>query len=357
MSLELRVRALGLLLAQVSGPVASMPPERRAALREQRAPGVLRTSLNGKRALGVASVDVAVAGESGPVPAHVYRPVTGSSSWQLPLVVAFHGGGFMFGNLDSADWLCSRLAARTPAVVVSGTYRLAPEHPAPAALQDAFAVTRWAAHHSKALAGGRAPLAVLGESSGGTLAASVALMARDTNSFPITQQVLVYPITDLSLSSPSLEELPDQPILNAADVRSYVAASWVRLADPPTRTCHPCTPRTTRDCRRQSSSARVTTRCVTTAGGTPSSCGRAGSRWSSTSSPTRRTASSASPRSVGSRSRPWTCCWLSSAEDSSLPDHVVSLVQKPRHATQPLPSTTTEKPSVSPPRRRMARGP
>jgi acetyl esterase len=152
----------------------------------------------------------------------VYRPADRASHVFLPVVVAFHGGGWVFGNLDSADWLCSEVAARVPAVVVAAAYRLAPEHPAPAAHRDAAAVTAWVAEHATDLGADRQRLAVLGESSGGTLAATVALAARDSGGPSIAFQALIYPITDLTLSSPSVEELPDEPILQSADLRAYV---------------------------------------------------------------------------------------------------------------------------------------
>ena len=229
MTLDRRVRALGWLLRRATGPVATMPDRRREALRQKRAPGWATDYLNGSRAPGVTSTDVEVPGPAGPIAARVYHPDEHAAP--LPLVVAFHGGGWMFGDVGSADFLCSQVAARTPAVVVSGTYRLAPEHPAPAAVEDAFAVARWAAdHHHDLGADGR--MAVLGESSGGTLAASVAMIARDRTSFPIALQALVYPITDLALCSPSLDELPDEPILSSADLRSYVRAYLGRVARP-----------------------------------------------------------------------------------------------------------------------------
>jgi acetyl esterase len=199
-----------------------MSPARRDALRTKQAPRFVTDCLNGRRARGIVTEDRTVPGPGGAVPVRVYRP-SAPQHGRLPLVVVFHGGGWMFGDLESADWLSSHIAMRTPAIVVSATYRLAPEHPAPAAVEDAFSVLRWAVENGAVL-GGSGRYAVLGESSGGTLAASVALMARDRGVAGPDLQVLLYPITDLTLASPSVEELATEPVLSAADLRCYVAS-------------------------------------------------------------------------------------------------------------------------------------
>jgi acetyl esterase len=137
---------------------------------------------------------------------------------RVPLVVNFHGGGFVYGNLTSADWICGNLTARTGVMVASVDYRLAPEHPAPIPFQDCWAATRWLVEHADRLGADRDDVTVMGESAGGNLAALVALANRDRRraepSWPaLTHQVLLYPITDLTLASPSIDELPDAPIL------------------------------------------------------------------------------------------------------------------------------------------------
>jgi acetyl esterase len=221
MGLPWRVRLLGALLARATGPVDAMSPAKREALRAQRAPRPVVALLNGRRAPGVQTTDATVPTPDGEVGIRVYRPASAAGS-DLPVAVVLHGGGFVFGTLDSADWLCSSLATAVPAVVVAVDYRLAPEHPAPAAHRDALAATRWVAAHAADLGARADRLALVGESSGGTLAASVALAARDAGGPDIALQALLYPMTDLTLSSPSIRELPHEPILRAADVRAYV---------------------------------------------------------------------------------------------------------------------------------------
>jgi len=219
--MDLRVRLLGRLLGRLS--VSSMDEERLRRAQQQRiGHNPVTDLLLGGVARGVRLTDSTARGEVGPVPVRTYRPERADSG-PLPLVVNYHGGGWTLGSLDSADWLCSQLATRVGAVVVAVDYRLAPEHPAPAAHRDACAVTAWVAEHAAELGARSDRLAVLGESSGATLAASAALAARDRGGPAMRLQVLLYPITDLTLSSPSIEQLPDEPILRSADLRAYVS--------------------------------------------------------------------------------------------------------------------------------------
>lgn len=117
------------------------------------------------------------------------------------VVVYFHGGGWVTGHIDEFDTLARRLAERTRCTVALVNYRKAPEHPYPAAVDDAWAAVRWAATE---LVGDRGlPLIVAGDSAGGNLATVVALKARDAGDLPLALQVLVYPVTDADLESPS----------------------------------------------------------------------------------------------------------------------------------------------------------
>lgn len=150
----------------------------------------------------VASVeDVEVHGGDGPRPARVYRPHTGGA---LPTIVMFHGGGFVIGDLDTHDVMARTLAVGCDAVVVSVDYRLAPEHPWPAGIEDAIAATRWAASTLDTL-GGDGRLAVAGDSAGGNLAAVVAQVMRDEG-VSLAGQLLVYPVTDPGGAHPSHTE-------------------------------------------------------------------------------------------------------------------------------------------------------
>lgn len=153
----------------------------------------------------VAAEDRMVPGPGGAIALRIYRPASPPSQRRsdLPIMVYFHGGGFVFGDLDTHDPLCRQFAAAVPAVVVSVDYRLAPEHRFPAAVDDAEAAVRWVAEQARSLGADGGRLVVAGDSAGGTLAAVAARRARDAGGPPISLQLLIYPVTDLSRSYPS----------------------------------------------------------------------------------------------------------------------------------------------------------
>lgn len=134
--------------------------------------------------------DQKIGGPGGDIAVRVYRP----DGAGLPILVFAHGGGWVFCDLDSHDGLCRDLANRIGAVVVSVDYRLAPEHPWPAAAEDVYAVVTWAADNASALGGDPARIVVGGDSAGGNLAAVTALMARDRNGPALAGQLLLYPV-------------------------------------------------------------------------------------------------------------------------------------------------------------------
>ena len=144
----------------------------------------------------VASVeDRTIPGPDGEVPVRIYHP-RDAPDGPLPGIVYFHGGGWVICDLDSHDGSCRRLANEIHAVVVSVDYRLAPEHPWPAASEDSYAALCWVHEHADELGIDVTRLAVAGDSAGGNLAAVVALMARDRGGPPLAFQLLVYPVID-----------------------------------------------------------------------------------------------------------------------------------------------------------------
>ena len=144
-------------------------------------------------------INVHTGADAGSVPLRVYRPAEGI----LPALVFFHGGGYVVGDLDTHDVVCRQLAAQSGVAVIAIDYRLAPEHPFPTAIDDAWAATKWIAAHATDLRVDASRLAVGGDSAGGCLAAVVALMARDAGGPTLRHQVLIYPVTDLSVDEPS----------------------------------------------------------------------------------------------------------------------------------------------------------
>ena len=163
-----------------------------------------------------------------PISVRVYWPRAGGD--RLPLVVFFHGGGWVIGGLDSHDPLCRTLANEVGAVVVSVDYRLAPEHRFPAAAEDAYAATVWAHAHAAELGAVPSRLAVAGDSAGGNLAAVVSLMARDRGGPPLRLQVLIYPVTDCARDTPSYHDNAEGYFLTAAHMRWY-EAQYLGAAD------------------------------------------------------------------------------------------------------------------------------
>lgn len=183
--------------------------------------------------------DLAFSGPAGDVPVRVYRPDSRGDE-PLPTVVYYHGGGWVTGTLDSIDGLCRRLARRVPALVVSVDYRLAPEHPFPAGLDDATAALAWVATVADRLGGDPERLAVAGTSAGANLAAAVSLRAATTlpggESVPAPDaQALLYPITDADLTTESYETNADGPLLTRSDMAWF----WEQYCRSPVDTANP----------------------------------------------------------------------------------------------------------------------
>ena len=148
-------------------------------------------------------VDRMIPGPGGQIPVRIYTP---KGSGPFPVVVYYHGGGWVIANLDTYDASPRAMVNMANAVVVSSHYRQGPEHKFPAAHQDAFAAYRWVLKNAKSLQGDPSKVAVMGESAGGNLAAAVSMMARDSSVQSPVYQVLVYPIAGSDVNTPSYQE-------------------------------------------------------------------------------------------------------------------------------------------------------
>jgi acetyl esterase len=178
------------LLATVPPMHEGSPEEARAAFRQLAVGG-----RQPEHVVHVGSVeDLTIPGPAGDLTARVYRP---EQDGAVPTVVLFHGGGWVIGDLDTHDNMARSICRDGEAVVVSVDYRLAPEAPFPAAVEDALAATRWVASHLADF-GGDDRLAVAGDSAGGNLAAVVAQQLRDAGGPALAGQLLVYPAVDVT---------------------------------------------------------------------------------------------------------------------------------------------------------------
>ncbi len=158
-----------------------------------------------------------VQGPAGRVPVRVYLPVISTDVLEhslrvrqsRPVVLFFHGGGWVIGSIDSHDALCRRLCNNSQCLVASVGYHLAPEHKFPTGLEDCYAATLWASQHACEFGGDPQALFVSGDSAGANLAAAVCLMSRDRGGPDIAGQVLAYPIIDHNYDTPSYQENGD----------------------------------------------------------------------------------------------------------------------------------------------------
>jgi acetyl esterase len=162
--------------------------------------------------------DRMIPGPGGDLPVRIYRP---AGDTPKPGIVYYHGGGWVIGGLDTHDGVCRALADAVDAVVVSVDYRLAPEHPFPAPVEDAIAGARWVSDHAADLGIDPTRLAVAGDSAGGNLAAVVAQAARDDGGPALCFQLLIYPVTDYEFDSASMHDNAEGYFLTRDDMRWF----------------------------------------------------------------------------------------------------------------------------------------
>jgi acetyl esterase len=222
--INLRLRAWGWLTRRMI-TVSTMSDAELIAVQAREVPANAVTRwLFGGVAPEVEVTDRSVPGPAGDLKVRLYQPAAGRSASAgsiagRPLVVYFHGGGFVLGGLDMGNWMCSSVAANVGAVVASVDYRLAPSHIFPAAVEDCYAALAWAAANAAEL-GATGRVGVMGESAGGNLAAVTCLLARERGGPAISHQALIYPATDMTAPAPASAD-PSAPFLSAADRNAY----------------------------------------------------------------------------------------------------------------------------------------
>jgi len=164
--------------------------------------------------------DRRIPGPGGTLRIRIISPQAAGSG-PLPVVVYFHGGGWVLGNIASHEGICRAVANAGGVLVVTVDYRLAPEHPFPAAAEDAYATTSWVAEHAAEFGGDPRRIAVAGDSAGGNLAAVTCLIARDRGGPSLDFQVLLYPITDYDLNNKTYIENADGYFLTRTEMTWY----------------------------------------------------------------------------------------------------------------------------------------
>jgi acetyl esterase len=173
--------------------------------------------------------DVTISGVDAHIPVRVYAP---DGPDPCPIMLYFHGGGYVKGGIEESDAFCRNLARVTRHMVLSIGYRLAPEHCFPAALDDAVAATVWAGTHAAELGGAPGPVTVCGESAGGNLAAVTCLSLRSDPRVAIRYQVLLQPVVDFTLSFPSMALLSTECLVPREDLAWYYRTYCGDQGDP-----------------------------------------------------------------------------------------------------------------------------
>ena len=220
-------RLLDMLAASAGGDANPSVADRRAGL-------AALAAMADDASTEVAVEDREIPGPAGALPIRLYAP-PGASDGLSPGLVFFHGGGWVAGSLDTHDGLCRRLCAAAGCRIVAIDYRLAPEHPFPAALMDCLLAVNWVANHAASLGLDRTRLAVGGDSAGGGLAAAVCQIARDAGGPPIASQLLICPILDVGRRTGSREAFGEGHFITQAafqrDLADYLPAG-AALDDP-----------------------------------------------------------------------------------------------------------------------------
>jgi acetyl esterase len=173
-----------------------------------------------------------VPGPGGPMPSRLYVPHPPIDEEPEPLLIFYHGGGFVIGDLDTHDSVCRILAAAAGVRVLSVGYRLAPEHPFPAPVEDAFAAFEWTAANAASLNADPERIAVGGDSAGANLATVASHMARDAGGPRPAMQLLIYPVTDSTVDTRSRRLFAEGFVLTKADMDEFEAAYLPEGTDP-----------------------------------------------------------------------------------------------------------------------------
>ena len=223
---------------QQAGPMSSM------SIEEARMGAELMTRMDPTPRTQVGPIsDRAIPGPGGDLPVRIYRP---EGNGPFPVVVYFHGGGFIVGSLDTHDPVCRDICAGACALVVSVEYRRAPENRFPSQVEDALAATRWVGEHAAELDGDANRIVIAGDSAGANLSTVISMRVRDEGGPRLCGQVLIYPVTDMAaIETESRREMGDKGYFMTLEDMEWMTRQYVKeesdMANPW------CSPRRAKD--------------------------------------------------------------------------------------------------------------
>lgn len=218
LKLDWKIRLLDKLLSS-SKPLEQMSLEEVREASIQSISPLMERIYAGKRIVLPEITEQNIMGRHGEISIRLYYPSTGR---YLPLIVFFHGGGWVYGNLQTHDRLCRRIARDAKAIVLAVDYRRAPFYKYPTALEDCYDTLCWAIENAIHLKVNPEQVIVMGDSAGGNLATAVCLMARDLGQPAIAQQILIYPVTSGKLDQPSVAQYANAPLLTKERMEYFV---------------------------------------------------------------------------------------------------------------------------------------
>lgn len=218
LKLDWKIRLLERLL-RLNKPIHRLSLEELRDLSEKPIPPIVERILAGKPIPLPKVTQQTVKGRHGEIPIQLYYPPTQQNQ---ALILFFHGGGWSYGNFQTHDLMCRRIARDTGAIVLAVRYGLAPWFKYPIPLEDCYDVFAWATQNTNRLGADIHQIILMGDSAGGNLATSVCLMAREREKFVIARQILLYPATDGRLCQTSVERYADAPVLTKEMTECFI---------------------------------------------------------------------------------------------------------------------------------------
>lgn len=216
--LDWRISLLERLL-NLFKPIEQMSLEELRLVSERPVPSIIQSIFAGKKFDLTQVIQRNIPGRHGQIPIRLYYP---SAKTSLPLILFFHGGGWVYGNFQIYEQMCRRIAHNIGAIVLAVGYRLAPFAKYPIALEDCYDAFLWASENAASIKANPKQIIIMGDSAGGNLATAVCLMAKEQGNKSIASQILLYPVTSGKLDQPSMEQHAAAPLLTKSRMECFV---------------------------------------------------------------------------------------------------------------------------------------